>query len=44
MASDTLKPKQGIEVVSLIPLFGEAVYRTVVGESLSDLFDGARGL
>ncbi len=39
--SDTLyhKPDKKIETVSLVPLFGEAIYRTVVGQSLSDLFD-----
>lgn len=42
MSSDTLKPKiaENFEVVSLIPLFGEAIYRTIRGESLSELFDG----
>jgi len=39
--SDTLKtPEDGnLEVVSLVNLLGEAIYRTVIGESLSDLFD-----
>ncbi len=42
MTSDTLYNNgrdRKIEVVSLINLFGEAIYRTIVGESLSDLFD-----
>jgi len=39
--SDTLK-NNGVEVVSLVGLFGEAIYRTVVGESLSSLFDVAK--
>lgn len=40
--SDTLKNanRKNIEVVSLVPLFGEAIYRTIRGESLSVLFDG----
>ena len=29
-----------LEIISLVNLFGEAIYRTIVGESLSDLFDG----
>jgi ribose-phosphate pyrophosphokinase len=39
--SDTLyhPPHPKIETVSLVPLFGEAIYRTVVGQSLSALFD-----
>jgi ribose-phosphate pyrophosphokinase len=39
--SDTVyhKPDKKIETVSLVPLFGEAIYRTVTGQSLSDLFD-----
>ena len=38
--SDTIyhEPSDKIEVVSLVPLFGEAIYRTVIGESLSVLF------
>ena len=42
MVSDTLQqqdPMKNLEVVSLTGLIGEAVYRTVVGESLSDLFN-----
>jgi len=41
LVSDTLLPKkaENFEVVSLIPLFGEAVYRTIMGKSLSALFD-----
>ncbi len=42
MVSDTLYnhfSSKNIEVVSLVNLFGEAVYRTVVGESLSGLYD-----
>jgi ribose-phosphate pyrophosphokinase len=43
LVSDTLnlltqKPRN-FETVSLINLFGEAIYRTVIGESLSVLFD-----
>ena len=39
--SDTLwhEPAPHVETVSLVGLFGEAIYRTVVGQSLSDLFD-----
>jgi len=39
--SDTLKQETGgrIEIVSMAELFGEAIYRTVIGESLSDLFN-----
>lgn len=39
--SDTLKAPESdkIEVVSLINLFGEAIYRTATGQSLSVLFD-----
>jgi len=41
LVSDTLKaPKaENIEVVSLVNLFGEAIYRTATGQSLSVLFD-----
>ncbi len=46
MVSDTLKHEPShnpgainLEVVSLVSLFGEAIYRTIVGESLSALFD-----
>lgn len=41
LVSDTLfnKPRKNIEVVSLVNLFGEAIYRTIIGESLSVLFD-----
>ena len=39
--ADTLysAPFERGEIISLYPLFGEAIYRTVVGESLSSLFD-----
>jgi ribose-phosphate pyrophosphokinase len=39
--SDTLhiEPGKNIEVVSMSELFGEAIYRTVIGKSLSSLFD-----
>jgi len=39
--SDTLKVemRDNFEIVSLVGLFGEAIYRTVIGESLSVLFD-----
>jgi ribose-phosphate pyrophosphokinase len=42
--SDTLKAPEGanIEVVSLINLFGEAIYRTATGQSLSVLFDNGK--
>jgi len=41
LVSDSLRcPKiRNLEVVSLANLFGEAIYRTIIGESLSDLFD-----
>lgn len=41
MASDTLSlpPNSKVEVVSLVKLFGEAIYRTVRGESMSVLFE-----
>ena len=41
LVSDTLKneAKNNLEIVSLVNLFGEAIYRTVLGESLSVLFD-----
>ena len=41
LVSDTLccPESEKIEVVSLVRLFGEAIYRTVMGESLSVLFD-----
>lgn len=41
MVSDTLKHTmlENLEVVSLIDLFGEAIYRTVMGQSLSALFN-----
>ena len=40
LIADTLCCETGnnLEVISLIDLFGEAVYRTIVGESLSSLF------
>jgi len=39
MTGDTLcRPNQDVEVVSLTNLFGEAVYRTIMGDSLSGLF------
>jgi len=31
---------ENLEVVSLINLFGEAIYRTIIGKSLSVLYDG----
>ncbi len=39
--SDTLcsPVSDNLEIVSLISLFGEAIYRTTMGESLSSLFD-----
>ncbi|OGJ21757.1 hypothetical protein A3K73_06955 [Candidatus Pacearchaeota archaeon RBG_13_36_9] len=42
--SDTLKvPKaDNIEVVSMVKLFGEAIYRTATGQSLSVLFDNVQ--
>lgn len=45
LVSDTLKvdAKENFEVVSLVSLFGEAIYRTVIGESLSVLFDDRKG-
>jgi len=41
LISDTLfvKPHEKLEVVSLTDLFGEAIYRTIKGDSLSSLFD-----
>ena len=41
IVSDTLKSPEGsnVEVLSLVGLFGEAIYRIVRGESLSVLFD-----
>ncbi len=41
MVSDTLKPPKAynIEIISLVNLFGEAIYRNSVGKSLSGLFD-----
>ncbi len=41
LVSDTLKvpEAESIEIVSLVNLFGEAVYKTIKGESLSSLFD-----
>lgn len=41
LVSDTLKQEENekLEIVSLVNLFGEAIYRTIVGESLSVLFD-----
>ena len=43
--SDSLKTKEALnfEVVSLVKLFGEAIYRTVAGKSLSVLFNDAKG-
>lgn len=42
--SDTLKTQAfaNVEVVSLINLFGEAIYRTAIGQSLSILFDNGK--
>lgn len=47
LVSDTLKNPEAdnadnIEIVSLVKLFGEAIYRTVIGESLSVLFDNEK--
>ncbi|MGC9309231.1 MAG: ribose-phosphate diphosphokinase [Candidatus Nanoarchaeia archaeon] len=41
MISDTINKNgfENLEVVSLVNLFGEAIYRTVKGESLSSLFN-----
>jgi len=41
MASDTLvaEKSDNFEVVSMTELFGEAVYRTIIGASLSSLFE-----
>ena len=41
MTSDSLINQAGgnFETISLVNLFGEAVYRTIVGESLSSLFE-----
>lgn len=41
MISDTMKIADfsNLEIVSLVELFGEAIYRTVIGESLSTLFN-----
>jgi len=40
LVGDTIKPPEvgSIEVVSLVKLFGEAIYRTAMGQSLSVLF------
>lgn len=42
--SDTLKTEENknFEIISMAELFGEAIYRTVIGESLSSLFDTAK--
>jgi len=44
MVSDTLKNPQAnnFEIVSLVNLFGEAIYRTILGQSLSVLFDDGK--
>ncbi len=41
IASDSVRNGnwEGLETVSVVDLFGEAIYRTIVGESLSSLFD-----
>jgi ribose-phosphate pyrophosphokinase len=41
IASDSLfnSPWDGLDVVSLVEIFGEAIYRTYLGQSLSSLFD-----
>jgi ribose-phosphate pyrophosphokinase len=41
IVSDTLKtpPAENKEIMSLVHLFGEAIYRTSIGKSLSVLFD-----
>ncbi len=42
--SDSLNAEnfENLEVISLGELFGEAIYRTVIGESLSGLFDSVK--
>jgi ribose-phosphate pyrophosphokinase len=42
LVSDTLYSEQkgNLEVVSMVNLFGEAIYRTIEGKSLSSLFEG----
>lgn len=44
MTSDTLQHEnsKNLEVVSLVGLFGEAIFRTVMGQSLSALFNEAK--
>lgn len=41
LTSDTLSQERfdNLEIVSLVNLFGEAIYRTITGQSLSVLFD-----
>jgi ribose-phosphate pyrophosphokinase len=42
IVSDSLKCEtfSNLEILSLVDLFGEAIYRTIEGDSLSDLFNG----
>jgi len=44
LTGDTLQNQvsEKLEIVSLIDLFGEAIYRTIVGESLSVLFNDGK--
>ncbi len=44
MTSDTLQHEtaKNLEIVSLIDLFGEAIYRNIMGQSLSALFNEAK--
>ncbi len=41
IVSDSLfnSPRENLEVISLVEIFGEAIYRTYLGQSLSVLFD-----
>jgi len=41
LTSDTLsnQKNENLEIISLVDLFGEAIYRTIVGESMSSLFE-----
>ena len=41
MISDTMNVKnvKNIEVISMVELFGEAIFRTIEGDSLSGLFE-----
>jgi ribose-phosphate pyrophosphokinase len=46
IVSDTLKTEHfsNLEILSLVDLFGEAIYRTIEGDSLSDLFGTVKGI